>query len=86
MSDDGWHPISEDGERMVRMFGTGYALYRVEGSIDPSASTRRFRWCGAVPEFVHAEQWLNEGEISGEIVEVAVTPKPQKAKSATAQP
>ena len=81
---DGWHPISDDGERMVRVFGTGYALYRVEGNIDQSASTRRFRWCGVVPEFAHAEQWLKDGVIKGELVEVDVAPKPQKVKSGAA--
>jgi len=81
---DGWHPISDDGERMVTAAGTGYALYRVDGTIDPSASTRRFTWCGSVPEFAHAEQWLGYGKVSGPILDVAVTPKPVKVKSGAA--
>jgi hypothetical protein len=81
---DGWHPISDDGERMVTAAPMGYSLYAVHGSIDPTASTRRFHWSGFVPEFAHAEQWLKDGQIIGEIVEVPVTPKPVKVKSGAA--
>lgn len=77
---DGWHPISDDGQRLVKVHGTGYAIYRAHGEIDPTATSRDFQWCGWVPEFVHAEQWLNDGAVCGDVITVPVTPKGEKAK------
>ena len=79
MSDE-FRPISEDGLRMVTGYPPQYSLYILEGELDAYASTRTFRWCGYVPEFVYAEQWLATGEVRGPALEIAVTPaKPRKA-------
>lgn len=75
---DGWHPISDDGQRAVTRSGGGYSLYQADGPIDPAASTRRFRWAGSVPDYGYAEAWLKDGKIAGEFIELDVTPKKVK--------
>lgn len=77
---DGWNPISDDGKRTATRFGNGYSLYVAVGPIDPTASVRTFRWCGSVHEFAHVEQWLNDGEIDGPTIDVAVLPKAVREK------
>jgi hypothetical protein len=79
MNED-WHPISEDGKRMVTVNPFGYAIYSVDEPFDPKAETRTFIHRGVVGEFEYAEQWLNDGIVRGPVVKI-VMPRPAKAKS-----
>jgi hypothetical protein len=82
MSD--WKQLSDDGTRYLTVFGTGYAIYRATGPIDASAESRAFEWCGWVPTFAFAEQWLADGHIHGPVIEVPVTPTRQGKRGAAA--
>jgi hypothetical protein len=82
---EGFYPISDDGQRMITVAAAGYSLYHVNGEIDPTADVRLFRWCGFVPEFIYAEQWLRDGQILGEVLQVPVTPQPRPVKGSRGQ-
>lgn len=72
-----WNPFSEDGTRMIAVWGHGYALYRAIGE-------QRYQWAGWVPEFSYGEQWLADGDVRGEIIEVPDAPQIVKGKRGAA--
>lgn len=71
---DGWNQFSEDGKRMVTVAAFGYAIYSLKEGDDPKAETRDYVHRGIVGEFVHAEQWLKDGNVQGPVVQI-YTPK-----------
>lgn len=81
MSDDGWNPISDDGERMIAKAYFGYAIYSVNDTIDPRSDSRTFVHRGVVGDFELAQQWLKDGKVQGPAVTIYVEPKQTKAKS-----
>lgn len=79
---DGFNPLSDDGARLIKLEPVGYAIYSVDGPIDPRAESRTFVQRGLVRDWEQAQQWLTDGEVKGPRVTVAV--EPVKVKSGKA--
>jgi hypothetical protein len=79
---EGFNPLSDDGARMITPQPVGYAIYSVDGSVDPKAESRTFVQRGLVTDWEQAQQWLQDGEVRGQRVTIAV--EPVKVKSGKA--
>lgn len=73
---DGFNPLSDDGARMIQLEPGGYAIYSVDGSIDPKAEYRTFVQRGLVRDWDQAQQWLATGDVRGKSVTIVVETKP----------
>lgn len=80
---DGWHPISDDGERLISTYPNTYSLYDADGKAD-AENRQRFRYRGSVISFEDADLWLRTGALSGPVMTIEVAPKLVKVKSGTA--